>query len=123
MFNFIAPNLVSDMHDPFPAGAQNYANGDKWLSQQIPPILASAAYKKGGLVVIVWDEDDLSGVLAPDDPIPLFVLSPLAKQDGFVSMVHADHYALLATIEDALGVPRLGAAASATPLVDYFPAQ
>jgi hypothetical protein len=37
--------------------------------------------------------------------------------------VHADHYSLLATFEDGLGVPRLGNAITAAPLSDYFPAQ
>ena len=73
------------------------------------------------MLLIVWDEDDLSGVIAADDPIPMFVLSPLAKTP-YQSATHADHYAVLATIEDALGLPRLGAAAQATPLADFFPA-
>jgi len=120
-FSFIAPNLVDDMHDPVPAGAQNYANGDTWLAGALPPILASPAFLDRGALFVVWDEDDLSGLLAKDDPIPLFVLSPLAKAGGYVSATQADHYALLATIEDGLGVPRLGNAAGATPLADFFP--
>lgn len=123
-FAFIAPNLVSDMHDPFPASATNYANGDGWLGKEVPKIQMSSAYKSGGVIFIVWDEDDLSGgFTGTDDPVPMFVLSPLAKSGGFVSMTRADHYALLATIEDGLGVGRLGMAGGATPLGDYFPAQ
>jgi hypothetical protein len=123
-FALVAPNLVHDMHDPFPAGAANLANGDTWLSAHVPPILASSTYRAGGLLVIVWDEDDLSGGItgSTDEPIPMFVLSPFAKSGGFVSATRADHYALLATIEDGLGLPRLGQAATATPLVDFFPA-
>jgi hypothetical protein len=97
----------------------NYANGDRWLSQQVRAILASSAYGNGGLVVIVWDEDDLSGATAADDPIPMVLLSPYAMS-GYKGTTRADHYALLATIEDGLGLPRLGAAAQATPLADYF---
>jgi len=122
-FSFIAPDLVHDMHNPVPAGAQNYANGDQWLSGVVPPILDSAAFKKGGLLVIVWDEDDLSGITSPDDPIPMYVLSPFAKQGGFSSSSRADHYALLATIEEGLGLPRLGHAQAATPLTEFFPAK
>lgn len=127
-FNFIAPNLVDDMHDPtsITTGPQtaNVENGDKWLGPQIAAITASAAYKDGGLVVVVWDEDDSSGGLteSSDDPIEIFVISPYAKSGGYVSSVKADHYALLATFEDGLGLPRLGNAAGATPLTDYFPA-
>jgi hypothetical protein len=39
-----------------------------------------------------------------------------------VSSVMANHYSLLATFEDGLGLPRLGSAVTATPLADYFPA-
>ncbi|MEO7109394.1 MAG: alkaline phosphatase family protein, partial [Polyangiaceae bacterium] len=85
----------------------------------VPQITASNAYKNGGLLIIVWDEDNTNGVFANDDPIPIFVFSPYAKK-GFVSHVTADHASLLATIEDGLGLPRLGQAATAQPLVDYF---
>ncbi|HEX7602712.1 MAG TPA: alkaline phosphatase family protein, partial [Polyangiaceae bacterium] len=126
-FNFIAPNLTNDMHDPSllpPAGPQNILNGDMWIGPQVDAIMASMAYTKGGLLVVVWDEDDGSGGLLKntDDPIGIFVMSPYAKSPGFVSAVKADHYSLLATIEDGLGLPRLGKAAAAQPLADYFPA-
>ena len=54
-------------------------------------------------------------------------MSPYAKTGGYVSTATADHYSLLATIEDGLDLPRLGKAASpgtgfAATLADYFPA-
>ncbi len=120
-FSFVAPNLTDDMHDPsFGAGPQNLANGDTWLAAQLPNILTSSGFSDGALLVVVWDEDDGSGGLTnTDDPIGMFVLSPYAR-GGYVGMSHADHYALLATIEDGLNLGRLGNAASATPLADYF---
>jgi acid phosphatase len=127
-FNFIAPNLVDDMHDPnLPndqtAITQNIPHGDAWLGPEVAKILGSPAYQQGGLLVVAWDEDDDSGgLLGSDDPIGIFVMSPYAKSGGFVSSVHADHYSLLATFEDGLGLPRLGKAAGAAPLADYFPA-
>ena len=127
-FSFITPNLTDDMHDPAcpQAGSQNLQNGDSWLQANVPAILASPAFGSEGLTVIVWDEDDCSGFSfggTTDDPIGLFVISPLAKGAGYVSAVHADHYSLLATIEDGLGLPRLGKAAQATPLTDFFPSK
>jgi hypothetical protein len=120
VFSFIAPNLVDDMHN---ITSDDYiANGDAWLSAVASSILASDAYRAGGALVVVWDEDDFSGIAAPDDPIPLVVLSPYAKA-GFVSSGHGDHYSLLATIEDALMLPRLGQAQAAQPLAELFAAQ
>jgi len=126
-FNFIAPNLVDDMHDPFPAGTQNIQNGDKWIGPEVQRIVGSSAYTQGGLLVVVWDEDDSSGgISGTDDPIGIFVMSPYAKSGGYVSMPKADHYSLLATIEDGLGVGHLGkagmaAGGTAATLADYFP--
>jgi acid phosphatase len=123
-FNFIAPNLIDDMHNPDPTDSTNIPNGDAWIGPHVDSILGSAAYAEGGLLVVVWDEDDGSGgITGTDDPVPIFVMSPFAKNGGYASATKADHYSLLATFEDGLGLARLGSAASATPLVDYFPAQ
>jgi hypothetical protein len=128
VYSFIAPNLVNDMHDPFPAGAQNITNGDTWIGPQVDAIVNSAAYQQGGLLVVLWDEDDASGGIGgSDDPIGLFLMSPYAKSGGFSSAVKANHYTLLATIEEGLDLPKLGQAASpgagvAATLTDYFPA-
>jgi hypothetical protein len=124
-FTFIAPNLTHDMHDPvFPGGATNITNGDTWLSSVgVPAITSLDAYKNGGLLVIVWDEDDYSGVINKDDAVPMFVMSPYAKTN-YPSPTHADHYSLLATFEDGLGLPRITAnVQNAAPLSDFFPAQ
>ena len=78
--------------------------------------------------MVVWDEDDESGGLrGSDDPIAIFVMSPYAKAGGYVSSVKANHYSLLATIEDGLGLPHLGMASNpgagiAATLTDFFPA-
>ncbi len=123
-FDFLTPNLTDDMHDPvIGSGPQNVTNGDDWLAGQLPAILASQAFQDGGILFIVWDEDDDSGAFVKDAPIGLWVISPLAKQGGYVSQVHADHYSLLATIQDGLGLPRLGLSVPATPLADFFPAK
>ncbi len=121
-FNFIAPNLIDDMHNPDPPDATNIPSGDAWLGSHVNAILQSSAYKQGGLLVIVWDEDDGSGGIGglTDDPVGIWVMSPFAKSGGYVSAVHADHHSLLATFEDGLGVARLGKAAGATALVDFF---
>jgi hypothetical protein len=118
-FNFIAPNLNNDMHD------QPLATGDAWLGTHAGAILSSSAFKSGGLLVIVWDEDDGSGGLLgnTDNPIGIWVLSPFGK-NAYVSTVHANHYSLLATFEDGLDLPRIGNATTkvAAPLTDFFPA-
>ncbi len=119
-FNFLVPNLIDDMH----SGSTPIPTGDAWLGAHVPAILSSTAYTSGGLLVIVWDEDDGSGGLLgnTDDPIGLWVFSPYAKNSGYVSSVHANHYDLLATFEDGLALGRLSSTTSTAPLTDFFPA-
>ena len=122
-FSLIAPNLVDDMHNPFIRTSTNYMNGDTWLSNNVPMITGSAAFADGGILFIVWDEDDYSGGLTgSDDPVPFFVISNLAKNGGYPSTVTANHYSLLATVEDGLNLANyLGQAATASPMSDLFP--
>jgi hypothetical protein len=50
-FSFITPNLIDDMHDG------TIADGDTWLSGNLPTILNSAEYTSGTTAVfITWDE-------------------------------------------------------------------
>ncbi len=110
LFAWITPDLCHDGHDCSSAVA------DGWLSQTVPTILASNAWKDNGLLIITWDEGEdsansvLTLVIRPD---------PLAHQ----SARPYDHYSLLATIEDRLGVARLGQAAQATPMTDLLASQ
>ena len=55
-YNFITPNLCDDMHDSCKPTRNPVKQGDTWLSQNIPAILNSAAYKAGGAIFITWDE-------------------------------------------------------------------
>jgi hypothetical protein len=132
-FSFITPNLTDDMHDPsWPLnGPQNLANGDGWLQAQLAQLIdptmtaTNKWFFDGGLIVIVWDEDDDSGGIGgTNDPVPFYILSPYAKTK-FTSTMMADHYALLALIEDGLNLGgHLGNAAShatSNPLSDFFP--
>jgi hypothetical protein len=123
-FNYIAPNLIDDMHNPDPTNSTNIPDGDMWIGPHVASILSSSGYTQGGLLVVVWDEDDGSGgITGTDDPIPIFVMSPYAKSGGYMSATMANHYSLLATFQDGLGLARLGSSATAMPLADYFPAQ
>jgi hypothetical protein len=115
-YNFITPNICNDMHDscaPFNNTAQQ---GDTWLAHQIPLILASQAYKDGGVIFITWDEGE-----GGDGPIGMIVLSPYAKGKGYSNTIHYTHSSTLRTVEELLGVtPLLGDAANATDLADLF---
>ena len=48
--SLLVPNLNDDMHDG------SVAQGDLWLSQELPKIMATDAYKNNGVIFITWDE-------------------------------------------------------------------
>jgi hypothetical protein len=116
-YNFITPNLCDDMHDAIGCPTLDQVkNGDTWLSEQVPLILASSAYQNGGVLLITWDESD-----DDDQPIGMIVLSPLAKGGGYSNSIYYTHSSTLRTIQEIFNVtPFLGDAANATDLSDLF---
>ena len=68
-YNWITPDQYNDMHTALRGGykgligdAANIRQGDDFLSQIIPVIMASDAYKNHGAIVIWWDESETDGV-------------------------------------------------------------
>jgi phospholipase C len=103
-FVWITPDLCHDGHDC----ALDVAGA--WLEGMVSRIVSSDAWRTGGTLFIVWDEGD-----GLSDLVPLIVLTKdgTSRRDE----TRYDHYALLATIEDLFGLPRLGGAVAARPLV------
>jgi len=96
-FSFVTPNLCNDTHD-CPVGT-----GDAWLRSWFEKILASPNYRAGDTVVfLTWDEDDGSG----SNRVPMIVVSP-STPAGTVSRGSFDHYSLLKTTEQLLGIRTL----------------
>ncbi len=116
-YNFITPDLCHDMHNMTGCSTQDpILNGDTWLAQQVPLILASQSYKDGGALFITWDESE-SG----DQPIGMIVLSPFAKGGGYFNTIHYTHSSTLRTIQEIFGVQTfLGDAAKSNDLRDLF---
>lgn len=108
-YNFIAPDLCHDMHSDCAPLHNRIRQGDDWLRTWIPRILASAAYRRGGVIFITWDEAWFSvpHCIHSDCPIGMIVLSPLAKGHGYSNSVPYDHSSTLKTIQEILGVTPL----------------
>jgi phosphatidylinositol-3-phosphatase len=122
-FSFITPNLIDDMHDG------TIGQGDLWLDRNLPTILNSQEYRSGSTVVfITWDEGsggypiedcDDPGVTDTSCIVPTIVISPTTPV-GTKSGTYFDHYSLMATAEELLGLPKLASAASATTMTATF---
>jgi len=132
-YSLISPNLCNDGHDATCAGT-NVAGGktggstavDLWLAKYVPMITSSPAFEQDGMLVVTFDEAEAAGSSAPDataccgEPtgpntaapgitgagggrIGAVVLSPFVAP-GTVSNVAYNHYSLLRSIEDLLGI-------------------
>jgi hypothetical protein len=116
-YNFITPDTCHDMHDFEGCETPDVVkNGDLWLSRELPKIFASKAYKEGGALFIVWDENEGN----PGDSIGMMVLSPFAKK-GYQNDIAYTHSSLLRTMQDVFAVgPYLRDAEGANDLSDFF---
>jgi phosphatidylinositol-3-phosphatase len=124
-FSFITPNLIDDMHNG------TVADGNSWMSHNLPTILNSSEYKNGSTVVfITFDEGSDVGSYADGEHcatntsdtschLPTFVISPSTKV-GARSGTLFNHYSLLATAEQLLGLSKLGLASSAATMTKAF---
>ena len=123
-FSFITPNLIDDMHDG------TVADGDTWLSRNLSAILGSTEYRDGSTVVfITWDEGEDGGYASGEScatnttdvscHVATLVISP-STQAGTRSGALFNHYSLLATAEQLLGLPKLGLAAAYPTMTKAF---
>jgi phosphatidylinositol-3-phosphatase len=116
-YNFITPDMCHDMHDSEGCETPDAVrNGDLWLSRELPKIFASTAYKEGGALFIVWDENEGN----PSESIGMVVLSPFAKK-SYENHIRYTHSSLLRTVQDIFAIgPYLRDAEEAADLSDLF---
>jgi len=120
-FSFVTPNLIDDMHDG------TVADGDTWLANNLPVIFNSPEYQDGSTAVFVtWDEgegghsnDCATNTTDIGCQVATLVVSP-STVPGTTSPVLFNHYSLLRTAEDLLGLPELGLAASNQSMAAAF---
>jgi hypothetical protein len=106
-FEFIVPNQINDMH------SSSTAAGDTFLKAFVPLITDSKAFV-GSVLFITWDEGDADGI-AGGHTVTIAVAPGMAP--GSRVGEPTNHYSMLRTIELAWGLPFLGEAQSAAPLI------
>jgi hypothetical protein len=140
-YNWITPDQYNDMHSAlntdftyngvtYAAGSdeEQIALGDNFLSQIVPEIEASQAYKNNGMIVIWNDEtegDEGVGSTAGFDGTEI-IISPLAKGNAYTNNILYTHSSDLVTLQNIFGVAGggaggyLGGAGGANSLADLF---
>jgi phosphatidylinositol-3-phosphatase len=123
-YSFIVPDRYSDAHD-CPVGmssctdAQELAAADQWLSANIGPLVTSSTFQNS-LLIVVFDEGDITDLQHFGGQVPAIIVSPLAKP-GYKSTTLYEHASSLRLMLEGLGVTDLpGAAATATDMGEFF---
>ncbi|MCJ7437719.1 MAG: alkaline phosphatase family protein [Acidimicrobiia bacterium] len=127
---YIAPNLCNDGHDePCVDGKPGgLVSADAFLKQWVPKILKSPAFKKDGMLIVTFDEAELtedSSECCGPTPAPnvtqaglngpgggrigAVIISKFVKP-GTTNDTPYNHYALLCSMEDLFGLSHLGLA-------------
>lgn len=112
-YNWITPNQYDDAHSSLSGGftylgvhytgdQASIAQGDNFLSQVIPQIMASPAYQDNGAIIIWWDESE--GGDDTNHTVPEIVISPLAKGNAYASSVQMSHSSDIKTLEEIFGL-------------------
>ncbi|HZU61921.1 MAG TPA: alkaline phosphatase family protein, partial [Solirubrobacteraceae bacterium] len=127
-FAWITPNLCDDMHGTGGCPSNLLRTGDRWLSRWIPKLTSSAVYKKQDTVIFLgWDEgaggnpgeNCATNTTDQSCHVVMIVIGPSVKKGKRAARLF-NHYSLLKSTEDLLGLPELGQAAGATGMVKPF---
>jgi phosphatidylinositol-3-phosphatase len=124
-YAFIVPNVNDNAHN-CPTGLitctsdQQLAAADQWLSTNIAPLLASAAFQNS-LLIVTFDEAEDSDTTHGGGHVAMVLVSPSVKA-GYQSTTLYQHESTLRLTMEGLGVTDLpGAAATAPDMVEFFP--
>jgi len=105
-FNLLIPDNCHSQHNC------GVAAGDRWLKGWLPKILTGPNYKAGDTVVaVLWDEPNEHS-RTRHTSLYTVIISPSTPTGTRVATAF-DHYSLLRTVEQELGKPYIGAAATA----------
>jgi hypothetical protein len=136
-YNWITPDQYNDMHTGLTGGYKGLTGdpakirqGDDFLSQIIPVIMASNAYKNHGVIVIWFDESESDGVAGDngDDfnhTVGEIIISARAHENEgglpYASPLNLTHSSDLRTLQEVFHAGSfLGDAVNATDLSDLF---
>jgi acid phosphatase len=105
--SFVIPNLCDDMHDC------DVATGDAWLRTRLGGYV-TWAMAHDSLLILTWDENDGG----QGNQILTIFAGQRVRPGTYPERI--THYNVLRTIEDAYGLRRDDAAASAAPITDVW---
>jgi hypothetical protein len=106
-FSLVVPDMCSSMHDC------SVAVGDRWLQRVVQPLL-----KLPRTAIFVLFDEGSTSIRGGGQTPALVVGSAVRPRSRYGPL--SGHYEVLRTIEDAWGLPRLGASARARPITGIW---
>jgi phosphatidylinositol-3-phosphatase len=115
-YSFVVPNLCNDAHNcPL-------TTADNWLKTNLDPVVQSTLFQKDGLLIIAFDEADLTDFTAGGGHVAVVIVSPLAKR-GYKSIAFYQHQSVLRLALEGLDVKKMpGDSATAPAMWEFFSA-
>jgi hypothetical protein len=135
-YTWITPNQYNDQHSRLAGGYGAFgstdqgaiAQGDNFLAQVVPLIMASDAYEDGAVIALWWDETE--GGDTEQFTIPFIIISKHAHKNvgglPYSNTIKYSHSSFLRTMQEIFdvdpdaGFPFLGDAVNATDLRALF---
>ncbi len=112
-FSFIIPNILDDAH------TGSLAQADSWLQSNIGPLLNDPNFQRDGLLIITFDEGDLSDFAYGGGHVATVLISSKSKKK-FQSSTLYQHQSTLRTVLQVLGVSNYPGLAGAAPAMTEF---
>src|SRR5215472_9975701 len=113
-FSFIIPNALDDAHDGTLAAA------DQWLQSNINPLVTSNQFQSNGVLVIVFDESEITDLAHGGGHVAIVIAGPQIKP-GVQSSTLFQHESTLRLVLSTQGVNSFpGKAASAPDMGEFF---
>jgi acid phosphatase len=112
-FSFVVPNLLNDAH------SGSLAQADSWLQANIAPLLSSPIFQKDGLLIVTFDEGDITDLSNGGGHVATVVVSSRSKKKVQSTAMY-QHQSTLRTILQALGISKYPGAAATAPAMTEF---
>jgi phosphatidylinositol-3-phosphatase len=123
-FSFVIPNIVDDGNE-CPDGTTNCPNAtrlsnvDQWLQVNIAPLFQNPAFRSGGVLILWWDEGDAADTANGGGRLANLFAGPKVKTN-YVSKTFYRHEHVLRTVEELLGINKVGCTIYIYSMSDLF---
>jgi acid phosphatase len=113
-FSFVSPDVNNDAHNGTLAAA------DSWLQSNIAPLLAHSTFQSGGLLIITFDEGDITDLEHGGGHVATIIISSMSKMN-YQSQTEYQHQSTLRLVLAASGVDKFpGLTGTAPDMTEFF---